>query len=55
LNPEKINRAFRSAKASLAVEDLHVSEREEKLIKQKLSGEINETEFKQRALDVIHE
>lgn len=55
LKTEKINKAIRSAKASLAVEDLHVTIEEENLIQSRLKGEISESEFRKRALQLINE
>ncbi|MGG3641464.1 hypothetical protein ABES38_08800 [Bacillus gobiensis] len=55
MKTEKINKAIRSAKASLAVEDLHVTIEEENLIQSRLKGEISESEFRKRALQLINE
>jgi uncharacterized membrane protein len=55
MKADKVDKAVRSAKASLAVEGLHVSDREESLIKERLNGKITESEFKRRALELINE
>jgi hypothetical protein len=49
-----IEKAIRSAKASLAVEGLYLAAAEEALIKERLQGKISEEEFHQRALILIH-
>ncbi|MCF6409966.1 antitoxin VbhA family protein [Pseudalkalibacillus salsuginis] len=48
---ERINKAVRSAKASLAIEGMHLSDKEESLIKQRLNGDISENEFKKKVMD----
>ncbi|EWG08399.1 hypothetical protein PBF_24393 [Cytobacillus firmus DS1] len=48
------DKAIRSAKASLAVEGLHLTPEEESLIKERLQGKISEEEFHKRALNLIH-
>ncbi|MFE8703890.1 antitoxin VbhA family protein [Cytobacillus sp. FJAT-54145] len=55
MKSEQVEKSLRSAKASLAVEGLHVTENEEALVKARLNGEITESEFKQKVMDLINE
>lgn len=55
MKSKRIDKAIRSAKASLAVERLHLTDREEALIKERLEGKITEAEFKKKAMDLINE
>ncbi|MDC3422865.1 hypothetical protein NC661_21205 [Aquibacillus koreensis] len=50
---EKWEKAFRNAKASLAVEGLHIKSEEETLIKEFLQNKINDEEFYKKALTMI--
>lgn len=50
---EPLEKALKSAKASLAIEGLQVTPEEEALIKEKLEGNITEEEFKRRVLEII--
>lgn len=55
LKSAKVNKAVLSAKASLAVEGLHLTEAEEDLIRASLQGEISEAEFKKRVWEMVNE
>jgi hypothetical protein len=48
---EQISRWIRQAKATLAVEGLHLCERGEKLVRAKLKGELSHQEFLRLALE----
>lgn len=45
-------RALRGAKATLAVENMYLTEEEEDLIKQQLTGKISEEQFKKMVLEM---
>lgn len=45
-------RALRGAKATLAVENMYLTKEEEDLIKQQLTGEISEKQFKKLILEM---
>lgn len=49
-----IERAIKSAKASLAMAGLYLEEDEESLIREKLQGKITEEEFNRRVLEQIN-
>ncbi|MBP1082163.1 MULTISPECIES: antitoxin VbhA family protein [Bacillus] len=53
-NQNQLEKAVRSAKASLAVEGLYVTAEEEALILEHLEGKITEEEFHKRALELIN-
>ncbi|MGP4074160.1 antitoxin VbhA family protein [Piscibacillus sp. B03] len=46
-----IQQALDSAKGSLAIENLHLSKEEERLIEQRLAGELSEEEFIKKVLE----
>lgn len=50
---ERINDAIRQAKATLAIEGMHMSREDEELIRAKLRGEINRFQFIKRALKMV--
>ncbi len=52
LTDEKAERALRGTKATLAVEGMHLTEKEEQLIKLQLTGKISEAQFKKIALEM---
>lgn len=54
LKSARVNKAVKSAKASLAVEGLHLTESEEELIRLRLQGEISEAEFNKIAWKMIN-
>lgn len=49
-----IEKAIKSAKASLSMAGLYLEEDEEALIKEKLQGKITEEEFNRRVLEQIN-
>lgn len=49
-----IEKAIKSAKASLAMAGLYLEEDEEALIREKLQGKITEEEFNRRVLEQIN-
>jgi len=51
-NNEEAHQALANAKASMAVEDMHLAKNEEALIHLKLTGQISSAEFKRRALEL---
>lgn len=55
MNNSNINKAMEYAKASQAMEGLKVSERQEKLILDRVNGKISEEEFFQRARKLANE
>lgn len=50
----RIEKAIRSAKASLAVEGLYATLEEEELVRKHLNGEITDEEYKKRAMELIY-
>lgn len=48
-----VEKAIKSAKASLAVDGLYLTPAEESLIKEHLEGKISEEEFLRRVLDLV--
>lgn len=52
LTDEQAERAIRGAKATLAVEGMYLTEKEEQLVKQQLTGKISEAQFKKMALEM---
>ncbi|SDO11052.1 hypothetical protein [Alkalicoccus daliensis] len=48
----EIETALRSAQASLAVEGMTLTEKEEALVKERLAGNVSQESFLQRALEL---
>jgi len=51
---ERLEKALRSTKASLAIDGLCLRPEEEALIRENLEGKITDEEFKRRALELIN-
>lgn len=54
MKPDRVERAIRSSKASLAVEGLHVTQAEEDLVRLSLSGQISDREFHERLMELVN-
>ena len=52
LTDEQAERAIRGTKATLAVEGMYLTDKEEQLVKQQLTGKISEAQFKKMALEM---
>ncbi|MEW9109568.1 MAG: antitoxin VbhA family protein [Cytobacillus gottheilii] len=55
MNKAKVDIAIKSAKASLAVEGLYLTQREEDLVRSNLQGEITDEEFEKKVLELTNE
>lgn len=49
---EQAERAIRGTKATLAVEGMYLTDKEEELIKQQLTGKISEAQYKKMVLEM---
>jgi len=51
---ERLEKALRSTKASLAIDGLYLRPEEEALIRENLEGKITDEEFRRRVLELIN-
>jgi hypothetical protein len=51
---ERLEKALRSTKATLAIDGLYLRPEEEALIKENLEGKITDEEFRRRVLELIN-
>jgi len=51
---ERLEKALRSTKASLAMDGLYLRPEEEALVRENLAGKITDEEFRRRVLELIN-
>lgn len=51
---ERLEKALRSTKASLAIDGLYITPEEEDLIRKNLNGEITDEEFREQVLELLN-